>query len=72
MNLSAGWIIASFFVSTVGLGLFLYGKKQVRIPQLAAGIVLMVFPGFVASPAWILGIAGALVGGLWITVRAGA
>jgi hypothetical protein len=72
IDLSAGWIMAGFLVSTVGFGLFLYGKKQARIPQLLAGIALMIFPGFVASPAAILAIGAALVGGMWMAVRAGA
>ena len=72
MDFSAGWVLAGMLVSSVGFGLFLYGKKETRFPQLIAGIVMMVYPGFVASPLIILGIGGALVGGLWFAVRAGA
>lgn len=72
MDVSAGWVFAGLVVSTVGFGLFIYGKKQLRIPQLVAGIVLMIYPYYVESPLWILGIGGALVAGLWLTVKAGA
>ncbi len=69
--MSAGWMFAGLAVSTVGFALFIYGKKQLRIPQLVTGIALMIYPYFVHSPLWILGIGGALVAGLWLTVRAG-
>jgi len=35
--------------SSVGVGYFIYGKKQGRVVALAAGIALMVFPYFVAN-----------------------
>lgn len=71
MDLSAGYLFSSFGVSTVGFGFFLYGKKQLRIPQLVAGIAMMVYPYCVTNPLWILTIAGALLGGLWLILRAG-
>jgi hypothetical protein len=58
-------------VSTIGFGIFLYGKKQVRVPQLATGIALMVYPYFVGSAALMIGIGAVLVAGLWLAVRAG-
>lgn len=70
-EMTAGWMLASLLVSTVGLGLFIYGKKQTRVPQLVAGLAMMIYPGFVASPAWMLAICGALCGGVWFAVRAG-
>jgi hypothetical protein len=72
LNLSASWMFAGLIVSTVGFGLFLYGKKQTRLPQALAGIAMMIYPGFVASPALIYGIGVALCGGVWIAVRSGA
>ena len=71
MSGTAGAFFASFLVSTVGLGLFLYGKKAVRFPQLVGGLVLMIYPYFVTSAAWMFGIAGALLAGLWLAVRSG-
>ena len=72
MSLSPAYLMASMVVSTVGFGLFLYGKKQTRFPQLVTGIALMVYPLFVASVAWMLAIAGALIGALWLATRYGA
>jgi hypothetical protein len=71
MDLSAGNLFASLVVSTVGFGFFLYGKKAGRPPQLAAGVVLMLYPYFVDGALWQCGIAGAVLGGLWLAVRAG-
>lgn len=70
-NLSPGWVIASLLVGTVGLGLFLYGKKETRLPQLGTGLVLMLASTFAASTAWMLGVAGAALGALWLALRAG-
>ena len=39
MDLSASTLFASLFVSSIGFGLFLYGKKQARIPQLVGQYV---------------------------------
>jgi len=71
MDLSAGTLFTSLIVSTIGFGFFRYGKKTERLPQLAAGLAMMVYPYFVASAAWSLGIFGALVLGLTLLVRAG-
>jgi hypothetical protein len=71
MDFSAGSLFASFFVSGIGFGLFIYGKKQARLPQLITGIALMMYPYFVAGPEWILGIGAALGAGLWLALRAG-
>jgi hypothetical protein len=38
--------------STIGLGMFLYGKKAVRIIPLLAGIALMIVPYFFGSLLW--------------------
>lgn len=70
-NLSAGSLFASIVVSAIGLGFFLYGKRQHRPLQLIAGIALMVYPYFVTNVAWMLGICVAAVVGLYLAVRAG-
>ena len=50
----------------IGLGLFVYGKRQRRAPHLAAGVVLMVYPYFVPGVALMLVIAGAILGLLYL------
>jgi hypothetical protein len=43
----------------VGVGFFIYGKRQARIMPLVCGIALMVFPWFVsgALPTFVIGLA---------------
>jgi hypothetical protein len=47
LGLDASSLIAGLFVSSVGFVLFSYGKKMSRPPQMAGGLLLMVFPYFV-------------------------
>ncbi len=69
MDLSPGMLAASLVLSTVGFGLFLYGKKQVRLPQLLVGIAMMVCPYFVSSAALLWSLGGALALGLFAALR---
>ncbi|MDB5325406.1 MAG: hypothetical protein JWM57_975 [Phycisphaerales bacterium] len=46
------WLLLSMVYSTVGLGMFMYGKKAVRFVPLMAGIALMVVPYFIDSLLW--------------------
>lgn len=71
MNFSASWIFTSLLVGTVGLGFFLYGKKQARLPQAAAGLLIVVDSTFVPSPLWMCVAAAGLLGALWFALRAG-
>jgi hypothetical protein len=52
-------LIVALVISSVGLGLFSYGKKAARIPQLVAGLLLLVYPYFVTAvvPMIIVGLA---------------
>ena len=70
-SLTPGAMIASLLISTIGMGLFIYGKKQTRIPQLGAGLAMMIFPIFVASTGWMLAVGGAVLGAMWIALRMG-
>lgn len=50
--MNVNWLLLSMFYSTVGLGMFMYGKKAVRFVPLIAGILLMVVPYFIPSLIW--------------------
>jgi hypothetical protein len=71
MNFSGAWLMTSMFVGTVGAGFFIYGKKQARMPQLFAGILIAIDSGIVSSPLWMCVGAGAVLGALWFALRAG-
>ena len=47
--------------SSIGLGYFLYGKKQKAVVPLVCGIVLMIFPYFVSNLWWLIGIGVVLI-----------
>ena len=62
-------IMVSLIVGTVGFALFIYGKKQFRLPQMAVGVILMVYPYFVSSALLSIVVFVALIGLLWFLVR---
>lgn len=71
MSLDGSSIVASLVVSSIGFVLFRYGKKMSRPPQLLVGLVLLVYPYFIASTWLMLAICAVLLGLLWVAVRHG-
>lgn len=49
MNMNAAQLLWGVLFGSIGLGYFIYGKKQRAIVPLACGLVLMVYPYFVAN-----------------------
>jgi len=47
--------------SSIGLGLFIYGKRQQRLVALLCGLGLMIFPYFVSSALLVVLIGAVLV-----------
>ena len=55
----------------IGFVLFMYGRKQERLPHIGAGIAYMVYPYFTPG-VWSMLLVGVGLGvGLWLAVRAG-
>ncbi len=54
--------------SSIGLGYFLYGKKQRTVVPLVCGIALMVYPYFISSPT-LLVIVGVVLAAIPYFVR---
>jgi hypothetical protein len=71
MSFDPTFLFFDFIIGGVGLVLFIYGKKQQRLPQLVAGLLLMVYPYFVSTVAAILGVAAVIGVGLWWVIRVG-
>jgi hypothetical protein len=71
MSFDPGSLLLSVVLGGVGLGLFVYGKKEGRIPHLLAGVAYMAYPYFVDSLMASLAIAAAIGLGLWLAVRQG-
>lgn len=49
-------LLLGLIFSSIGLGYFLYGKKQKMTIPLTIGLVLMIFPYFIESNALLGGI----------------
>ena len=71
MNLDPTWLFLSLIPSGIGFVLFVYGKKQERMPLMLGGIVFSVYPYFTSSSVALIGVGAALGVGLWLLVRAG-
>lgn len=66
---SAESLIASLVVSSIGTVAFIYGKRQSRVPHMAIGALLCIFPYFVENLYLMGGITVLLLGVLWGLVR---
>ena len=59
MNTSS--ILWGLLFGSVGLGFFLYGRKQKVVVPLICGLVLMVFPYFIPNTILLVAIGVALI-----------
>jgi hypothetical protein len=71
MSLDPTLLFLSLITSGVGLVLFVYGKKQDRMPQLLGGIAMMIYPYFVSTVTMTLAVGVGIVAAVWIAVRQG-
>ena len=71
MSLDPAWLFLSLITSGLGFVLFVYGKKQQRWPQLAAGLIFMVYPYFAPSLVSLVAIGVVSGGVLWYAIRLG-
>ncbi len=65
MSFDPASLLVSLVVSSIGFVGFVYGKRQSRLPHMAAGLVLMIYPYFVPNVLLMAGIGVAIVA-LWI------
>lgn len=61
-------IISAMVFGSIGLGFFIYGKKQKSLVPLSVGIALMVFPYFITDVV-VLIIAGVILMALPLFVK---
>ena len=71
MDLDGNSLLALLLIGLVGTAIFMYGKRQHRLPQMLVGAALVVYPYFVSSVALMGAIAVGLVVALWGAVRVG-
>lgn len=62
-----GALYSSLIIGLIGMGLFMYGKKQPSARCLLAGIGLCVFPYFVSSVVLMWGVTAATIAALVFT-----
>jgi hypothetical protein len=65
------WLYVSLIISSIGFVLFVYGRKQARLPQLVVGLALLVYPYFITAMTPMLIVGGALLTALFVVVRLG-
>ncbi|KAB2661779.1 MAG: hypothetical protein DVB31_11985 [Verrucomicrobia bacterium] len=54
-------LLWSLLFGSIGMGFFIYGKKQGALVPLLCGLALMVFPYFVSDTILLVAIGGVLV-----------
>jgi hypothetical protein len=69
VNFNMASLMWGVLFSSIGLGYFIYGKKQAVVMPLVCGVALMVFPYFI-SRVWLLVLVGLLLSALpWFVRR---
>lgn len=69
--LNGNYLFASLIWGSVGLGCFIFGKKQHSVVPLIAGLVMMGVSYF-AGPVLVMSlICGAIVGAVYLLVKRG-
>ena len=71
MSLDATWLFVSLIPGAIGFVLVVYGKKQQRWPQLAAGLLFMAYPYFTTTLLSLVGTGAAIGFALWYAIRLG-
>jgi hypothetical protein len=59
--LSTSLLLWGVLFSSVGLGFFIYGKRQKAVVPLFCGLALMVFPYFISNATLLVAIGVALI-----------
>ena len=59
--MSGAWLFWGFLFGAIGLGFFVYGRKQRSSVPLVCGLCLMVFPYFVSNSFLLVGIGITLI-----------
>jgi len=59
--MSATSLMIGVFTGAIGVGYFMYGKRQAKFVPLIAGMMLCVYPYFVDGVLWLLVIGAVLM-----------
>jgi predicted membrane protein len=61
IRLNESWLLWGLLFGSIGLGFFMYGRKQKAVVPLLCGLTLMFFPYFVSNTILLVAIGGALI-----------
>lgn len=67
MNMA--WLLWGVVFGSVGVGYFMYGKKQARPLTLVCGLALMIYPYFIGNVWAVVGIGLGLMALPWLARR---
>ena len=59
--MNESWLLWGLLFGSIGLGFFMYGRKQKAVVPLLCGLSLMVFPYFVSNTVLLVAIGIALI-----------
>ncbi len=68
---SASFLFASLVWGSIGLGYFIYGKKQQSISAMAGGILMMVAAYFVSSALAMSLVSLTIIVGVYVLIKKG-
>jgi hypothetical protein len=66
MEMDTGVVMLSLLFGSVGLGMFMYGRKAGRVIPLGAGAILMILPYFITNLLAMTLVCCALMASPWI------
>ena len=59
--MNESWLLWGLLFGSIGLGFFMYGRKQKAVVPLICGLVLMFFPYFVSNTMLLVAFGVALI-----------
>jgi len=71
MSLNTDSLFLSLLISGIGTVLFIYGKRETRLPHMVIGGILVLYPYVVPNPWAMVSIAAGLLAVLWSVAKLG-
>lgn len=64
--MNESWLLWGLLFGSIGLGYFIYGRRQNAVVPLVTGLALMAFPYFVSTTFLLLVVGAALIAVPWL------
>ena len=59
--MNESWLLWGLLFGSIGLGFFVYGKKQKAVVPMVCGLALMIFPYFISNSIVLVAIGAMLI-----------